>query len=248
MKIRDLIRDNRRFLVFLALFAVFRTAVADWNPVPSGSMRPTIIEGDVVLVNRLAYALKLPLTDVELLRTGEPQRGDVATFSSPRDGTRLVKRIVAVGGDVVAMRDGVLWINGEAARHDAMAVVDAEPVRRRAVPKADQPPRGATSEASVGVPVTSGVATLAQQADETIAGSRRRVQWLPRAPSMRDFDEVTVPRDHVMALGDNRDNSLDSRYYGFVARRLLIGRAHRILVSGDIARFELRTERIGRRL
>lgn len=223
MKIRDLLRDNRRFLVFLALFAVFRTAVADWNPVPSGSMRPTIVEGDVVLVNRLAYALKLPLTDIELLRLAEPRRGDVVTFSSPRDGTRLVKRIVAVGGDVVAMRDGVLWVNGEAARHEAMVVIDAEPVAQSA-------------------------ATAALQADESLAGSRRRVQWLPRAPSLRDFGAVTVPADHVMTLGDNRDNSLDSRYYGFVPRHLLIGRAHRILVSGDVARFELRTERIGRKL
>ena len=160
MNLRHLLRDNRRFLVFLALFAVFRTAVADWNPVPSGSMRPTIVEGDVVLVNRLAYAVKLPLTDVELLRTGEPRRGDVATFASPRDGTRLVKRIVAVGGDVVAMRDGVLWINGEASRHGAVAIVENEPM-------------------------APGLATPALQADESIAGSSRRVQWLARAPSMR---------------------------------------------------------------
>lgn len=217
------LRHNRGFLVFLALFAVLRTAVADWNPVPSGSMRPTIVEGDVVLVNRLAYALKLPLTDVELLRTGEPRRGDVVTFSSPLDGTRLVKRIVAVGGDVVAMRNGVLWVNGEAARHDAMVVVEGEPV-------------------------APGVATRAVQADESSAGSTRRVQWLPRAPSMRDVDENTVPRDHVMMLGDNRDNSLDSRYDGFVPRHLLIGRAHRILLSGNVARLELRTERVGRKL
>jgi signal peptidase I len=215
--------NNRGFLVFLALFAVLRTAVADWNSVPSGSMRPTIVEGDVVLVNRLAYALKLPFTDVELLRTGEPRRGDVATFSSPRDGTRLVKRIVAVGSDVVAMRDGALWINGEAARHGGLVVVEAEYVAR-------------------------GVETSVLQADESLAGSHRRVQWLPRAPSMRDFDSVTVPADHVMALGDNRDNSLDSRYYGFVPRHLLIGRAHRILVSGNVTRFELRTERVGRGL
>ncbi len=217
---KNWLRDNRGFLVFLALFGILRTAVADWNPVPSGSMRPTIIEGDVVLVNRLAYALKLPLTDVELLRTGEPRRGDIATFSSPRDGTRLVKRIVAVGGDVVAMRDGVLSVNGEAARYDAQVIIEAEPL-------------------------APGVTVAALQADETLAGSHRRVQWLTRSPSMRNFDEVTVPPDHVMAMGDSRDNSLDSRYYGFVPRHLLIGRAHHILVSADVARLELRTGRFG---
>ncbi|MDP2022390.1 MAG: signal peptidase I, partial [Hydrogenophaga sp.] len=79
------LRDNRGFLVLLLCFGVFRTAIADWNPVPSGSMRPTILEGDVVLVNRLAYDLKMPLTDVSLARLGEPQRGDIVTFSSPTD-------------------------------------------------------------------------------------------------------------------------------------------------------------------
>ena len=82
--------DNRGFLVFLLCFGVFRTAVADWNPVPSGSMRPTILEGDVVLVNRLAYDIKLPLTDIVLAQLGDPQRGDIVTFSSPTDGTRLI--------------------------------------------------------------------------------------------------------------------------------------------------------------
>src|SRR5689334_21354081 len=82
MDIRRTFRDNRGFILFLFSFALFRTAVADWNPIPSGSMRPTLLEGDVVLVNRLAYDLKLPLTDVVLLPLGEPRRGDVVTLSS----------------------------------------------------------------------------------------------------------------------------------------------------------------------
>src|SRR6266571_8906773 len=99
------IRSNRGFLAFLLCFGLFRTAVADWNPIPSGSMRPNLLEGDVVLVNRLAFDLKLPLTDVILTRLGEPARGDVVTFSSPKDGTRLIKRVIALPGDVVEMRD-----------------------------------------------------------------------------------------------------------------------------------------------
>ena len=84
------LRSNRGFVLFLLCFGIFRTAIADWNPIPSGSMRPTILEGDVVFVNRLAYDLKLPLTEVSLVRLGEPQRGDIITFSSPTDGTRLI--------------------------------------------------------------------------------------------------------------------------------------------------------------
>src|SRR5687767_2154337 len=83
---RNWLRKNRGFLTFLLLFGLFRTAVADWNPVPTGSMRPTIQEGDVVLVDRLAYQLKVPLTDIVVAHLGEPRRGDIVTFSSPADG------------------------------------------------------------------------------------------------------------------------------------------------------------------
>src|SRR3954471_16027805 len=93
------LKDNKGFLMFLFLFGVFRTAVADWNPIPSSSMRPNLLEGDVVFVNRLAFDLKVPLTDVIVTRLGEPARGDVVTFSSPKDGTRLIKRVMAVPGD-----------------------------------------------------------------------------------------------------------------------------------------------------
>ena len=84
------LKGNRGCIAFLLCFGFFRLAIADWNPVPSGSMRPTLQEGDVVLVNRLAYDFKLPLTDKVLFALGTPQRGDVVTFSSPKDGVRLI--------------------------------------------------------------------------------------------------------------------------------------------------------------
>ena len=110
------LKQNRGFLIFLLCFGFFRSAVADWNPIPSGSMRPTLLEGDVVLVDRLAYNLKVPLTDIVLLPLGDPRRGDVVTFSSPVDGVRLIKRLVALPGDVVELRDDVLFINGSRAQ------------------------------------------------------------------------------------------------------------------------------------
>ena len=113
MNLRRTLRENRGFLLFLLGFGLFRTAVADWNPIPSASMRPTLLEGDVVLVNRLAYDLKLPLTDVVLLPLAEPQRGDIVTLSSPAGGTRLIKRIVGLPGDRIAMQGGVLILNGQ---------------------------------------------------------------------------------------------------------------------------------------
>jgi signal peptidase I len=151
------LRQNRGFLVFLLCFAFMRTAIADWNPIPSGSMRPTLLEGDVVLVNRVAYDFKLPLSDISLVRLGEPQRGDIVTFISPHDGMRLIKRIVAVAGDVVELREDRLFINGEAAEYE-------EP-------------------STAGEPGEFGVPLAAVRATERVAGSARTVQFLPMACS-----------------------------------------------------------------
>jgi signal peptidase I len=219
---KNWIRQNRHFLIFLVCFGVFRFAVADWNPIPSGSMRPSLLEGDVVLVDRLAYSLKIPLTDVVLLRLGDPQRGDVVTFSSPDDGTRLIKRIVAVGGDRVEMRDDHQYVNGL-----PMRLTDLSATRE---------------------PLT-GTATTAIRGIEHFGTEQHAVQFLPAVPARRSFGPLVVPRDAVFCLGDNRDNSADSRYFGFVARRLLIGRAHHILVSADITGNWLpRLERFGARI
>lgn len=201
-------RANKGFLVFLCLFGVFRTAVADWNPIPSGSMRPNLLEGDVVLVNRLAFDLKLPLTDIIVTRLGEPARGDVVTFSSPKDGTRLIKRIIALPGDVVQMRDERLTINGRAADYAYL---------------------GAVPELTGG-----GATTTALRLQETMGPKERPILVMPQIGAARNFGPVTVPRNQYMMLGDNRDNSADSRFIGFVPRQLLIGRAERVLVSADI--------------
>jgi len=202
------LKGNRGFLVFLLCFGFFRTAVADWNPVPSGSMRPTILEGDVVFVNRLAYDFKLPLTELAIARLGEPRRGDIVTFSSPKDGTRLIKRLIAVPGDVVQLRDGVLFINDSAAQYsDTTHVVER---------------------------VGSGVALQATRATERVAGTSHTVQYLSQFGNARSFGPVVVPANSYFMLGDNRDNSEDSRFIGFVHREKLIGRAERTLVSADI--------------
>jgi signal peptidase I len=204
--VKNFLRANKGFLMFMVLFGVFRTAVADWNPIPSASMRPNLLEGDVVFVNRLAFDLKIPLTDVSVARLGEPVRGDVVTFSSPTDGTRLIKRILAVPGDVIEMRNERLFINGVAGQYQV-----AQTVRERA--------QGREFEAIRLV--------------ESVGGARQQVQVLPEKLAMRSFGPVRVPADHFLMLGDNRDDSEDSRYIGLVPREKLIGRAVRILVSAD---------------
>lgn len=100
------------FALFVLLLTVARSSFANHYQVPSGSMQPNLQPGDRIAVNMLAYGLRVPFTDIELIDRGEPQRGDVVVFKSPADGARLIKRVVAVGGDTVALVDGHLWIDG----------------------------------------------------------------------------------------------------------------------------------------
>jgi signal peptidase I len=202
------LKQNSGFLILLLCFGIFRTAVADWNTVPSGSMRPTILEGDVVLVNRLAYDFKVPLTDIALARLGEPKRGEVLTFTSPADGVRLIKRLVALPGDVVEMQNEVVFVNGVAAEYSSQTQVKEQ--------------------------TESGGTTTGLRTTEKIAGREHAIQFLPEQPAQRSFGPYVIPHDNYFFLGDNRDASNDSRYIGPVPRRLLIGHANHIVVSADI--------------
>src|SRR5689334_8318177 len=110
----------RPFLAVAAVVLPFKSAIADINFVPTGSMKPTILEGDIVFVNKLAYDLKVPFTTWHLAEWGNPPRGDVVVLFSPEDELRLVKRLVAVPGDRVELRSNALFINGRKAGYQPL--------------------------------------------------------------------------------------------------------------------------------
>jgi len=206
MRPRHIVRIKRFFrdhvlpvAVTVLVLCSFRSAVADWNIVPSGSMNPTIVEGDRIFVNKLAYDLKVPFTTWHVARWSDPLRGEIVVFNSPKDGTRLVKRCIGMPGDVVSMIDDQLFINGHPASYSD--------------------------------PRTSGGNLLMT---EQFDGTRRHaVQAIPRIRAMRTFGPVTVPPGSYFMLGDNRDNSADSRYFGFVSRDLIVGRSSAVVLSFD---------------
>jgi len=221
-RVRDWLRGNARFLAFVLLFGVFRTAIADWNPIPSASMHPNLLEGDVVFVNRLAFDVKVPLTDVIVAHTGDPKRGDIVTFSSPENGMRLIKRVIGLPGDTIEMRGKRLYVDGVKADYAELGLAD-EPL------------------------APSGVKAL--HLEEETTQNRHEIQWLVRRGQRDDFGPLTIPADHYLMLGDNRDNSEDSRWFGLVPREKLIGRAERILVSADYKdTWALRFARFGKSL
>ncbi len=219
--IKKRLRSNRGLLVFVFGMVLMRSAFADWYVVPSSSMYPNLLEGDRVICNRLAYDFKLPFTDIILAHLGDPQRGDVVTFSSPEDGISLVKRLIAVPNDVVEMRDEHLIVNGVEARYEPLAPRDSDHL-------------------------TPGYTGAQVALTENLGQRRNSIMVMPERNALRSFGPVTVPAGDYLMLGDNRDNSKDSRYIGFVKRELLTGRVRHILFSLNAKNYYLpRLSRLG---
>lgn len=196
----------RGTLVFLVLMCAFRSSFADIYHVPSGSMKPTIVEGDRVLADKMAYDLRVPFTDLVLWHRADPQRGEIVTLYSPEDGGRLLKRVVGIPGDVIAMRDDVLLINGKALAY--------------------LPP-----SAGEGSALSDAGAYVFRQEDLT--GHVHDVMFMPERPAMRSFGPVILPAGEYFVMGDNRDDSKDSRYVGLVQERAISSRVFAVGYSLD---------------
>lgn len=197
----------------IAILAPLRSSLADWNDVPTGSMEPTILPGERIFVWKAAYGLRVPFTRTYAVRWDEPSPGDIVTLFSPKDGTRLVKRVVAGPGDVVELRDGRLWLNGSPLLYAPPSVGETEASRLAGGP---------------GIP---------SPAAETIGGHRHVVLSRPVRGAARSFGPVMVPQGMCWVMGDNRDASADSRVFGLVPISSVTGRAETVVASVDPARW-----------
>jgi signal peptidase I len=206
-KLRRWWRAYRSTVLFLCLMLGFRSAWADWVTVPTGSMNPTILEGDRVLVDKRVFGLRIPFTRVHLTAGENPARGDIVVFDSPVDGTSLVKRVVGVPGDVVSVEGDRLTVNGHTAHYSARDIGSV---------------RGLLAATAAEHPLLLREGGLGKPHD---------VMILPGRLARRSFETLVVPDGMYFMMGDNRDNSADSRYFGFVPRSDIIGRATRVIVS-----------------
>ncbi|AEE23399.1 signal peptidase I [Glaciecola sp. 4H-3-7+YE-5] len=204
-----LYRDNKSMLLFIVLMCVFRSAIADWNEVPTGSMQPTIVEGDRIWVNKLAYDVSTPFVNYSLLKLADPIRGDIIVFDSAPADKRLVKRVVGIPGDTIAMIDNVLYINQQPLSYENIVA------------------KGHFSEVT-----------------ENLLGVQHRIRVANNGSLLSSFTPLSIPADYYLAMGDNRDNSADSRVIGLIPRDEIIGRANKVVMSLNYDNYYLpRTER-----
>jgi signal peptidase I len=192
----------RSFFPVILLVLLLRSFLAEPFRIPSGSMRPTLLEGDFILVNKFTYGLRDPVFNLKFLGVGAPRRGDVVVFRYPLDPTKdFIKRVIGLPGDRIAYRDKQLSVNGEPMPQSADGVY--------------------TSSGP-----TPGVL---YRFEEELGAVQHRILVNPARPA-EDF-EFEVPEGHYFVMGDNRDGSDDSRRWGTVPERNLVGRAFFIWMS-----------------
>ncbi|WP_217909441.1 signal peptidase I [Desulfosediminicola flagellatus] len=196
------------FVIAILIATSFKSAIADWNDVPTGSMKPTILIGDRVFVNKLAYDLKIPYTTIHLAKWSDPKRGDIVVFYSPEDGTRMIKRVVGIPGDTVGLRQNRLFVNGQFLNYERVKGIASDEA-------------GESGQQSFRI------------FQEDLTGISHTVQFLPSQPPQATFNPIVLPEGQYFMMGDNRDNSADSRFFGLVDRTLIVGQATKIVISRD---------------
>lgn len=210
------------FPVILAVL-VFRTFIIEPFRIPSGSMMPTLLVGDFVLVNKFAYGLRLPVTNTKILDTGEPQRGDIAVFRYPMNPKEdYIKRIIGLPGDTVTVHGEQLYING------------------KAMPQTLIGPYHGTDKVSVRMEENPNMSPVTLHQEDLSGVTHKILQYVYIEPyecvgsggtQLPDGCTWKVPAGHYFAMGDNRDDSADSRYWGFVPEHNLAGKAFLIWFS-----------------
>ncbi|UZE95228.1 signal peptidase I [Alkalimarinus alittae] len=189
-----LVEMSRSFFPVLAIVLVLRSFLVEPFQIPSGSMLPTLLVGDFILVNKFSYGVRLPVAGTKVLEVGDPQRGDVMVFRYPVDQkTNYIKRVVGVPGDIISYRNKTLYINNKKIEETHVA---------------NLPPM--------------------QLFEEQLGAVSHQIYKTSRTRPGQGEGEWEIPQGHYFMMGDNRDNSNDSRYWGLVPDEMVVGKAFAI--------------------
>lgn len=192
-------KDNQQFFLILTCIVFFKSAIADLSSISGASMQPTLLDGDKIWVNKLAYDVKVPFTEISLKQLNAPERGDIVIIDSKKAGKRLVKRIIGIPGDTILMQSNTIIINGSSVNYEIVSEDNEAITIRESIDRSYN-------------------IKIANNFDQG---------------RIRTFGPAQVPEGEFFVLGDNRDNSADSRIYSFIPRGELIGRSSSLVFSLD---------------
>jgi signal peptidase I len=202
------IEYSRSLFPILLIVLLFRSFLFEPFKIPSGSMIPTLLIGDFIVVNKFAYGLRLPVLHTKIVSLGEPERGDVVVFRYPVDTSiNFIKRLVGLPGDTISYRDKQLYVNGEPVQKVEQGPFSNEDLK-------------CTTPRNDAVRFTEMLGGVEHEILQHTNSGNRNNQW-------------QVPEGHYFVMGDNRDRSNDSREWGFVPEENLMGRAVGIWLNFD---------------
>lgn len=220
IKLPVIIDYARSFFPVLLLVFLLRSFLFEPFRIPSGSLEPTLLTGDFILVNKFNYGVRLPVVHKKILANHTPQRGDIMVFRwPPNPSYDFIKRVIGLPGDKISYINKELFVNGQK------------------IPQEFIKDSLARDE--------SGSEWKAQQKQEDLLGIKHDI-YIDSAKSSRDFRDITVPEDMYFVMGDNRDDSADSRYWGFVPEKNIVGKAILVWLSWDGVKKNLRFNRMGK--
>lgn len=210
----------RSFFPVLLLVFLLRSFLYEPFRIPSGSLKPTLNVGDFILVNKFDYGIRLPVIHKKLYATGEPKRGDIMVFRCPYNpSVDFIKRVIGVAGDHISYINKTLYVNGQKASQQFV---------KNTIDRDD-----------------SGMDVRVVEKQEDFFGIKHAIYQAQEHPD-DDVKDIVVPQGMYFVMGDNRDASADSRYWGFVPDENIVGRARLVWMSWDGYNYNIRWNRIGK--
>lgn len=227
MSVMKTLKSNKGFFALLLGIITVKSSIVDWNYVPTGSMRPTLADGDQILINKIAYDITIPLTYISLKKLADPERGDIVVFDTEKQKNRMVKRILGVPGDRFSMKNDKLYINGEEATYKEDYSTESIETTFKTLDDWDLKDYKESGEDLENYSVVYKYEILGDMAHPI-----RVEKGVQQIDSLR-VKEFTVPRGKYFMVGDNRYNSYDSRFWGFVDRNEIVGKVNHVVFSLD---------------